>query len=57
MTPSSLGLPGGANGKLRRTRAWRPEEVPRTILTPFHSILEPNYRKARPRDRVYSYMA
>ena len=35
----------------------RPEEVPRTILTPFHRIIEPIYKKGCPRDRVFSYMA
>ena len=35
----------------------RPKEMPRTILTPFHIILEPGHKKGRPRDRVYPYMA
>ena len=29
----------------------RPKEMPRTIPTPFHIILEPGHKKGRPRDR------
>ena len=52
-----IGIARWCKWQAAQDEGLRPKEMPRTILAPFHISLEPDYKKGRPTDRVYPYMA